>query len=265
MQRIDMILIDFQRDFLDDGSLPVKGGRAAAQNAAKVVDRLGKKVKNIYASLDSHQNLHVFTPLWWLNKNNQHPSPYTPITYQEVIDGEWRTTLKHLQKPTESYLKELENRGRYTNIVWPLHCKLNTPGWLLEENLSQSLDDWETNNIRRVNYIAKGNNPMTEFFSAFEAEVPQADDPSTQLNVNLIQSLEEADELVFTGLAKSHCLRFSMKSIFDNFSNGNYLKKCVLLTDCTESVSGFEQQGDDFVKEMVTKGMKVSTSVDYLA
>jgi hypothetical protein len=55
-----------------------------------------------------------------------------------------------------------------------------------------------------------------------------------------------------------------MQSIFDNFSNGEYLKKCVLLTDCTASVPGFEQQGEDFVKDAVSKGMQVSTSKDFL-
>lgn len=265
MQRIDAVFIDFQRDFLDDGALPVKGGRQAAQNAAKLLNRLGKKVSKVYASLDSHQNLHVFTPSWWLNKNNQHPNPYTTITYQEVVDGVYRTSLRGLQKQTENYLKELESQGRYTLMVWPFHCKLNTQGWLLEEKLAQEFDKWEQDNLRRINYVAKGNNPMTEFYSAFEAEVPQADDPSTQLNTQLITSLEEADILLFSGLAKSHCLKASMESVFNNFSNGEYLKKCVLLEDCTEPVQGFEQQGDDFVKEMVAKGLQVSTSTDFLA
>jgi nicotinamidase/pyrazinamidase len=177
----------------------------------------------------------------------------------------FRATKKSLQSHTENYLKELEDRGRYVNVLWPPHCELNTSGWLLEEEFAKSLTKWEVNNLRRVNYIAKGNNPMTEFFSALEAEVPQPDDHGTHLNISIIQAIEEADEIIFGGLAKSHCLKFTMKSIFDNFSNGEYLKKCVLLEDCTESVQGYEQQGDDFVKEMVGKGMKVSTSSEYLS
>jgi nicotinamidase/pyrazinamidase len=263
MQRIDVIYIDFQNSFLDDGSLPVKGGRQAAQNAAKLLNRLGKKVTKVYASLDSHQNLHVFSPIWWLNKNNNHPDPYTTITYQEVLDGVWKTTLKSVQKQTENYLKELESKGKYQLMIWSRHCLINTPGWLIEDELSKSLDKWEQDNLRRVNYIAKGNNPMTEFYSAFEAEVPQPNDPSTQLNTQLITSLEEADLLVFGGLATDYCLKASMESIFNNFSNSDYLKKCVLLTDCTAAIQ--QQQADDFVKNMTAKGMKVSTSVDFLA
>jgi hypothetical protein len=53
----------------------VKGGRKAAQNAANVVNRLDKKISNIYASLDSHQSLHVWSQLWYLDKNNKHPDP----------------------------------------------------------------------------------------------------------------------------------------------------------------------------------------------
>lgn len=264
MQRIDLVCIDFQADFMDNGSLPVKGGRQAAQNTAQLIKRLGKKISNVYASLDSHQNLQIFHALWFLNKQNQHPNPYTPITYAEVANGDWRATKRALQARTEEYLKELEAKGRYTHMIWPYHCRINTPGWLLEDELSSVLNDWEIDNLKRVNYVAKGNNPFTEFFSAFEAEVVQPDDPSTQLNTDLITSLEEADEIVWAGLAGSHCLKFSMKSVFDNFSNGDYLKKCVLLTDCTAPVGGFEQQQEDFIKEMTLRGMKTALSTDYL-
>jgi len=50
----------------------------------------------------------------------------------------------------------------------------------------------------------------------------------------------------------------------NNFSDPSYIKKFVLLTDCTSSVTGFEKQGEDFVKSMIAKGMRTSTSKDFL-
>jgi hypothetical protein len=39
----------------------------------------------------------------------------------------------------------------------------------------------------------------------------------------------------------------------------------VLLTDTTSNVYQCEKMGEDFIKEMVAKGMQLSTSVDFLA
>ena len=39
----------------------------------------------------------------------------------------------------------------------------------------------------------------------------------------------------------------------------------VLCTDGSSSVPGFEKLGDDFVREMVAKGMQTSTTTDILA
>jgi nicotinamidase/pyrazinamidase len=185
MKRIDSIYVDCQADFIEGGSLGVPGGRQAVKNSAKVLKRLGKKITNVYASLDSHQSLQIFVPLWWLDQNNQHPQPFTQITYQDLVNGVYRASKRSLQTHSENYVQELERKGRYTLTLWPPHCKLNTKGWLLEEELAEEFTNWEVDNYKRINYIAKGNNPYTEFYSALEAEVPQPSDPLTQINTQL--------------------------------------------------------------------------------
>jgi nicotinamidase/pyrazinamidase len=273
MKNIYGIFIDFNNDFLDDGSLPVKGGRQASKNSASLIKRLKKKFNQIWASMDCHQKMQIFHPKWHLNKKNQNPGPYQPITHQDYLDGTWRCSIgnrrykdgKTYQQKTEEYLKELESKSKLTLVSWPEHALVSTKGWLLEESFTEALYEWEEENLRRVNFIAKGSNPFTEFYSAFEAEVFQPDDPSTGLNTKLVQALEEADEIVWGGLVLEYCLRHSMKSILDNFSNTDYIKKCVLLRDCTESLDASRQVGEDFIKEYEAKGLKVCSSKDYLA
>jgi len=49
-----------------------------------------------------------------------------------------------------------------------------------------------------------------------------------------------------------------------NFQGGNIVQKMVLLTDATAAVPGFEFLYDAFVAEMVPKGMKQETTVNFL-
>lgn len=265
MQRIDFIGIDWQRDFVSPtGALSVPGANEDAKRVANLLRRGGKKFSNIYMSLDSHQVLQIFHPAWWLNQNNQHPNPFTPISAQEVRDGVWRAAKRSLQSWSLEYCETLEKQGRYGLFIWPYHCLLYTEGWLIEEEIANTLRDWEADNLRRVNFIVKGNNPMVEHYSVFQAEV-QTGDHDTQLNSTIISSIEEADEIVLTGEALSHCLAWSGRDLIANFSDPSTINRMVLLTDASSSVTGFEAQGETFIEDMKKMGMRMSTTVDYLA
>ena len=49
-----------------------------------------------------------------------------------------------------------------------------------------------------------------------------------------------------------------------HFFNPKYVEKLHLLTDATSDVTGFENFGEDFLKEMTVKGMKVTTTTEFL-
>ena len=66
------------------------------------------------------------------------------------------------------------------------------------------------------------------------------------------------------GEARSHCLANTVTDIADNFGEDN-IKKMVLLKDACSDVQGFEQQGEDFVKNMKARGMQTSTTKEYFA
>jgi nicotinamidase-related amidase len=111
--------------------------------------------------------------------------------------------------------------------------------------------------------VTKGSNLWTEHYSAVQADVPDPEDPDTQLNMRLIETLQEADEIILAGEARSHCLANTVLDIANNFGEEN-IKKMVLLEDGTSDVPGFENLGEDFVKEMKGRGMRISTTTDYL-
>ena len=99
------------------------------------------------------------------------------------------------------------------------------------------------------------------------AEVPSPDDPTTQLNTKLINTLSEADEIPVAGEAIDFCIASTLRDIIKNFKNLEYAKKIVLLTDAMSAVNapGLEHLKDNFISEMKSLGVKFSTTKDYLA
>ena len=91
--------------------------------------------------------------------------------------------------------------------------------------------------------ITKGSNPFTEHFGAFRANIPQANDPSTQVNQMLLQQLQTLDVLYFTGEARSHCVANSLRQLCDDAPA--LLPKMVILDDGMSDVQGLP--GDFYV------------------
>jgi nicotinamidase-related amidase len=163
------------------------------------------------------------------------------------------------------YVRGLEKNGRYPLCVWPPHCLIGHPGNNVAQQLLDAFDRWETDRLRTTEYVTKGSNPWTEHYSAVQADVPDASDPSTQINTGLITTLERADIVLVAGEAGSHCLANTVRDIANNFGDDSYIQKLVLLEDATSPVPTFEQFQDDFVDEMKQRGMKISTTVDWMS
>ena len=95
--------------------------------------------------------------------------------------------------------------------------------------------------------------------------MPDPSDPSTQVNTQFIQALEEADMILLGGEALSHCVANTGRDVIGAFTDPKYAEKIVLLTDASSNVSGFEFLGDAFLKDMKDKGMKTSNTVEILS
>ena len=62
----------------------------------------------------------------------------------------------------------------------------------------------------------------------------------------------------------SHCVANTIRDIASNFSD-DQIKRFVLLEDATSSVQGFEKMGEDFINEMVNRGMRLAKTTTCFA
>lgn len=272
MQKIHVVIIDPQNDFTDpNGSLYVPGAEDDMKRLAGMVTRLGSKIEDIHVTLDSHRRVDISHPMWWKDSNSgKRPDPFTIITAQDMTDGKWTTHLPSFFKRTKAYLDELEKNGRYPHVIWPEHCLIGDEGHNVSPVLSAAIHEWEST-FATADYITKGSNIWTEHFSGVKAEVPDPADPTTQVNTKLIQTLEEADIIPICGEALSHCLLSTIEDIANEFSDPTYIAKMVLLQDACSVIPDppgttlFSDKVAAFLKDMQAKGMKISTTEEFLA
>jgi len=275
--KLHVVCIDDQNDFTDpNGSLYVKGGDENVRRAAKMIDRLRDKITDIHVTMDSHHKVDISHPLWWVDDHGNKPGPITGVTLdaQDVFhfhnfptgaQATGRTRSHSARDRTIKYIKALTTNGRYPHTIWPEHCLIGDEGHNLNPILAAAIHGWEEKRYAVANVVTKGSNPWTEHFSAVKAEVPDPEDPSTQINRALIETLEQADIVVWVGEALSHCLANTFRDVVANFSDPSFVQKMWLCTDASSNVPGFEKYGEDFVREMKAKGMHLTTTTDFLA
>lgn len=260
-----LLIIDPQNDFCSSqGTLYVQGAAEDSERIAKMINRVGSRLEDIHVTLDTHHRIQVFHPLFWRNSVGEHPSPFTLIQEDDIRQGKWLPVFPTWTERMLSYTHTLAENGRYVLCVWPEHCLIGTWGHNIVEPIAKALAEWESSELALVDFVTKGSNLWTEHYSAVSADVPDPSDSTTQLNTRLIQLLQEADVIGITGQALSHCVANTVRDIANNFGDEN-IRKLMLIEDTTSNVTGFEKLGQDFVSEMTTRGMQVTTSEKFLA
>jgi nicotinamidase-related amidase len=278
-KNMHLLVIDPQNDFCDlpqaylptnpvDGAshtpaLPVAGAHADMLRVAEMINRGAAGISGISVTLDSHHRLDIAHPTFWKLADGGAVTPFTQIAAAEVREGKYLPRNLAALPRVLAYLNTLESAGRYRLMVWPVHCEIGSWGHDVHADVRVAYNRWEDAQLGIVNKINKGSNPWTEHYSAVMAEVPDADDPDTQLNRGFIDLLKKADRVFITGEAGSHCVRATTEHIADNFAQAD-LHKLVLLTDCMSPVTGFQAQYDDFVRAMLARGLQVAKSTDVL-
>ena len=264
MSNLELLIIDPQNDFSDSpgATLPVPGAGEDAQRLARLLARLNDRIDDIHVTLDTHQLVDIAHPVFWLDSDGKHPAPFTQITVEDVIKSRWRTFNPQFQDRALDYVKALLDGGRYALTIWPPHCLVGTWGHNVVQPVAEALRTWEAD-FARVDYVTKGHNPWTEHYSAVQADVPDPEDPTTLLNTRLIETLEQADLVVLSGQALSHCVANTVRDIADNFGDDS-IKKLVLIEDTSSPVPGFEDLGKQFVVDMKKRGMQTAKADEFL-
>ncbi len=276
---LHLLVIDPQNDFCDlpaaylpadpragaliAPALPVPGAHADMLKVADLVNRGRDGLSGISATIDSHHRLDIAHPTFWTDGEKRDVLPFTQIAAADVRAGRYLPRDPLALQRVLAYLDALELAGRYTLMVWPVHCEMGTWGHNVHADVQAAFDCWEDSALGTVNRVVKGTNPWTEHYSAILAEVPDEEDETTQLNSCFIDLLSTADRVFITGEAGSHCVKATTEHLVANFDQ-RHLSKLVLVTDCMSAVTGFEAQHQAFIDDMVARGLQTAKAADVL-
>ena len=269
MTATQLLLIDPQNDFCDlpahlcpvgcTPSLPVAGAHADLQRVARWLQAQAASIDHITVTLDAHQTFDIAHPDFWEDSDGQPVSPFTPISAAQVQAGVFRPRLATHLPRTLAYLQALEAGGRYTLMVWPVHCEIGSWGQGMHAEVLTACRQWQQLRQRAVLHVFKGSHPWTEHYSALQAEVPDTQVPETLLNQRLLQTLLQAQRLVVAGQASSHCVRATVEHLLEHAPTG-FAQRLVLLTDGMSPVHGFAAQHDAFLQRMQAAGAQLATT-----
>ncbi len=279
MSRLHLLVIDPQNDFCDlpeayrpadaitgqrvSPTLPVAGAHADMQRLAGFIRETSAAWSDITITLDSHNRLHIAHPTFWQTGDGGPVAPYTAIRAAQVHAGEYAPRDPAMRDRALAYLDALDARGRYTLMVWPVHCEVGSWGHNVHVDVRNAYNVWESQELKVVKKVMKGGNTCTEHYSALQAEVPDPADPETQLNRALLAALATADLLVIAGEASSHCVKATTEDIVAHLPGGRP-DRIVLLTDGMSPVAGFQAQHEAFLADMAARGVQLATTSELL-
>ena len=270
----ELLIIDAQNDFCDlpeawcppdpltgrraAPALPVPGAHADLLRLAGLIGQAATRIDGITVTLDAHHRHDIAHPGYWLTEHGAAVPAFTPITAAQLRAGAFRPVVAAEFDRTLAYLDALEAAGRYALMVWPVHCQLGSWGRGLHAAVLAACNAWEDARHVPVRVVDKGSFPWSEHYSALQAEVPDAADPSTLLNRPLLARLDRADLLLIAGQASSHCVKATVEHLVEHLPS-HRPERLVLLTDCMSPVAGFEPQATAFLAAMRAQGVLTLT------
>lgn len=282
-----LLLVDVQNSFHPGGSLGIPTANEDAERIAHLIETYSEKINRIVATLDSHQKLHIANPYFWMagDDESKQPDPFTIISAEDIKKGKWKprpnirieveelfnsrifensdTVMTEgkfdLNKYCLEYAKRLEARGRFQICVWPEHCLIGSEGHNVVPSVRKAIDDWIVKTGGSVEWVMKGENLLTEMYSALEADVPVSE--RTAFNDKLHKSVMKSNRLIVCGQAMSHCVNYTLRDIVKYWNKDEMYKIC-LLTDCASAVPGFQEAADVFQKDMKAEGVRLMPAAD---
>ena len=267
-RRIVLLLVDAQVDFIHaEGSLTVPGAVDDTRRTIEWILTHVGSITNIAASLDSHMPIQIFSPIWWVDRDDQHPAPYTVIRSADVRSGIWRA----LYQPewAVEYTEKLEAQARKELMIWPYHTLIGTPGHAIMPALYETIAFHSAARQTQPTFLSKGSIAETEHYSMLEPEVKVPGQTLGGLNVSFLNMLASYDLVYVAGQAKSHCVLETVRSMVRYFQHGgDFIRKLRVLMDCTSSVMhpqiDFDQIANETLERYTEHGLKLVTSEDEL-
>lgn len=253
-KELALLIIDGQNDFMDlpGSALPVTGATKDMDRVIVFIAKNFAQVDNITCTLDSHRTIDIAHPSFWMNVDGTPVAPFTPISAADVQSGKYAPRFN--PQWSRQYVEQLEAQGEFNHFIWPYHCLIGSEGAALYAPLHKAINEWEAKKGTPVTFVTKGDNPYTEHFGAFRANIEMPSDPTTQFNQGLIAKLMEYEMVYLTGEAKSHCVANSLRQAITEVPQ--LAHKLTILTDCMSDVIGLPQSFYDEVDKIYSNALK---------
>jgi nicotinamidase-related amidase len=284
--QVCLLLIDVQNTFcIPDFELFVGGqsGTGAIEDNRRLGEFIYRNlgvISAIATTLDTHTAMQIFHPIFWIDRDGEHPTPSaTNIIPKDIEQGIWQVNpaVAHslkldyttLEKYALHYVNQLTQHGKYPLTVWSYHSMLGGIGHALVSAVEEAVFFHCIARDSQTQFEIKGNNPLTENYSVLRPEVLDDADgkPIAQKNSRLIQQLLEFDAVIIAGQAKSHCVAWTVDDLLTEIQqiDPSLAQKIYLLEDCTSAVVvpgvvDYTQQANAAFKRFADAGMHIVKS-----
>jgi nicotinamidase-related amidase len=237
-------------------------------------------ITQVVPSLDTHHAMQVFHAIWLVDREGNHPLPYTLVSAEDVLAGRWRMNPDvapalgldpgYAQRHLEHYTRRLAEGGKYDLTIWPYHAMLGSIGHALVSPVGEAFFFHAVARHSQPDFQVKGDNPLTEHYSILGPEVTEGPDGDTigSKNVGLINELLTFDLVVVAGQAKSHCVAWTIDDLLtEPRVRAELAPKAYLLEDCTSpvvvpGVIDYTDEADAAFERFARAGMHVVRSTD---
>lgn len=253
---IGLVLIDVQNTFcIPDYELFVAGrsGTGAVDDNRRlcrfIYRNLGS-ISRIYATMDTHQPIHVFHSLFLVDENGHHPDPMTQVSHEDVVEGRWSFNEEvadslgidpaYGQEHLEHYTKQLSEESKFELTIWPYHSMLGGLSHAMVPAVHEAVFFHSVARYAQPEILIKGRQPLTEAYSALGPEVETGPDGTRigEKSELLVRAAQRHDALIIAGQAKSHCVNWTVSDLVDELEKRNpaLVEKLYLLEDATSPV-----------------------------
>lgn len=239
-EKVIVVCIDEQLDFMPDGSLGVPNADKDVERLTKFIYENMDGISKIAVSIDTHIPHQIFHPCWWIDKDGNHPAPYTVITLKDLDEGNYKAVIKPIE--SRDYVKHLEEDGKKNLIIWPYHCIQGTTGCALDNQFTNMVYFHEVSKKSVPITIVKGQDPLSEMYGIIRPEY----DTKGYINISFLNLLAKYDKIIIAGEAKSHCVLETIKQILEHFAGQpEVTNKIYILEDCMSPIPGFEDATEE--------------------
>jgi nicotinamidase-related amidase len=285
--RICLVAVDVQNTFCIPGyDLYVAGrsGTGAVDDGRRLCEfvyrNLGS-ITQICPTMDSHNAMQIFHPIFLINDKGEHPAPFTLISEEDVEKGLWRFNPRLCfnfrideeqgQAILLHYTRELKKGGKYNLTVWPYHGMLGGIGHALVASFEEAIFFHCVARYSQPDFHVKGDKPFTEHYSVLGPEVREgpAGEELGLKSEKFFRKLLDFDAVVVAGQAKSHCVAWTIADLLEDIlaRDRKLVEKVYLLEDCTSpvvvpGVMDYTDLADAAFKRFAEAGMHVVRSVE---